>query len=456
MISDYSAAMSFLLNRTNFERKPAASYRHAEFKLERMQRLLQELNHPERIPVVHIAGTKGKGSVAYLVAACLQASGYRTGLFTSPHLECYEERIQIDGSTIPREQVIVLAERLRLAVERMTSVDSSFTPTFFELTTALAWLWYQQQAVEIAVLEVGLGGRLDSTNICRPEVTAITSVGLDHTQQLGETIAEIAAEKAGILKPSVPAVSGCSRPEARLVVNRRAAELGVPLWEVDREIQWRSLPPDPPPARYEVTTPVQTYSRIDLPLLGAHQGRNLATALGVLDCLRARGWRIAETQLAENLSRLRIPGRQELISAEPPVLLDVAHNADSTQALAATLAEPRFNRLAKVLIFGSSRDKDIRTQLHLLESAFETIVLTQASSRERSCTPEEIVELCGWEQRSNLVLCPTPAQAWQRAASLVESDKLLVVSGSFYLTGEMRGIIQAHQKNRQSPLRVTA
>lgn len=456
MISQYSEAMSFLLNRTNFECKPASSYRHSEFKLERMKRLLRELDHPERTPVVHIAGTKGKGSVAHMVAACLQASGYRTGLFLSPHLETYEERIQVDGSPIPRERVVELAERLRRSVDRMAVHDNTFRPTFFELTTSLAWLWYQQQAVDIAVLEVGLGGRLDSTNICRPEVTAVTSVGLDHTQQLGETIAEIAAEKAGILKPGVPAVSGCSRPEARRVVNERAASLGVRVWEVDREIRWQPQQPEEPPAHYEVTTPVRTYPRIGLPLLGIHQGRNLATALGVLDCLRERGWHLEESPLYEALSRIRIPGRQELISDAPPILLDVAHNADSTQALTATIASSRFRRLKKVLLFGSSRDKDIRTQLQMLEPAFETIILTRTSARERSCAPEDIVEICGWEHRPNVIVCPSTTHAWERAVSLAGSDKLLVISGSFYLTGEMRGIAASHQIDRQSPLRVTA
>jgi len=456
MISQYSEAMSFLLNRTNFERKPASSYRHSEFKLERMKRLLQELDHPEEIPVVHIAGTKGKGSVAHMVAASLQACGYRTGLFTSPHLETYEERIQVGGSPIPTEKVVELAERLRLAVERMTAHDSTFTPTFFELTTSLAWLWFQQQAAGIAVMEVGLGGRLDSTNICRPEVTAITSVGLDHTQQLGDTIAEIAAEKAGILKRGIPVVSGCSRPEARSVVNSRAAALGVRVWEVDREILWQPVQPEQSLACYEVTTPLGRYARIDLPLLGVHQGRNLATALGVLDCLREKGWTIEQPRLADALSKLRIPGRQELVCTAPPILFDVAHNADSTEALTATLQESRFHRMRKVLIFGSSRDKDIRTQLQMLEPHFETIIITQTSSRERSCAPAEIIEICGWEHSSKVIVCPSASEAWERAVSLVGSDKLLVISGSFYLSGEMRGIARTQQTNRQSPIRVTA
>jgi dihydrofolate synthase/folylpolyglutamate synthase len=205
-----------------------------------------------------------------------------------------------------------------------------------------------------------------------------------------------------------------------------------------------------------VTTPVQSYPHIGLPLLGVHQGRNLATALGVLDCLRERGWRIERPPLVETLSTIRIPGRLELISATPPILLDVAHNADSTHALALTLEDSRFSRLEKVLIFGSSRDKDFRTQLQILESRFETIIITQTSSRERSCAPEEIVKLCGWEHRSNVIVCPSTTRAWEQAVSLAGREKLLVISGSFYLTGEMRGIARACEKNRQSPLRVTA
>lgn len=456
MISDYSEAMSFLLDRTNFERKPATSYRHTEFKLERMKRLLRELDNPQQIPVVHIAGTKGKGSVAHMVAACLTASGLRTGLFTSPHLENYEERIQIDGAPIPRERVVELAEQLRLVVERMTACDAGLAPTFFELTTSLAWLWYRQQQVDMAVLEVGLGGRLDSTNLCQPEVTAITSVGLDHTQQLGETIAEIAAEKAGILKAGVPVVSGCSRLDARRVVNSRAAELGCRLWEVDCELFSEPLRTEKCLQYYEVVTPLRSDSRLGISLLGAHQGRNLATAVGVLDCLRERGWRIEDEHLNEALAGLKLPGRQELISETPPILLDVAHNPDSTEALVATLQEERFRHQRKLLIFGSSRDKDFRTQLQLLQPCFETMIITETTSRERSCAPEEIVRLCGWEPGPNLIVCASTTQAWECAVSLASPDRLLVISGSFYLTGEMRGMVTANQKNRQSPLRVTA
>jgi dihydrofolate synthase/folylpolyglutamate synthase len=235
LVSDYSSALAFLLDRVNYERTMQIPYRAAGFKLDRMRRLLALVGDPHlAVRAVHIAGTKGKGSTAAMLASVLQAAGYRTGLYTSPHLERIEERIAIDGRICPEEAFVALAAELQPAVERLDHealASELGGPTFFEITTAMAFLRFARQRVDCALLEVGLGGRLDSTNVCQPEVCVITSISFDHMRQLGNTLAAIAGEKAGIIKPHVPVVSGVVLPEPRDVIAAQAAALDAPLYQ---------------------------------------------------------------------------------------------------------------------------------------------------------------------------------------------------------------------------------
>ncbi|MDB4637410.1 Mur ligase family protein, partial [bacterium] len=285
-MTTYKQAMEFLLNRTNYEQKQSTSYRHTDFKLDRMKQLLEELGNPQCIPSIHIAGTKGKGSTAHMVAACLHSAGHRVGLFTSPHLERYEQRIQIDGEMISESQLIEQTGTLKTAVETLRSKSDAHEPTFFELTTALAWLCFRDAKVEIAVMEVGLGGRLDSTNICHPIVTVITSIGIDHTEQLGNTITEIAREKAGIIKLGIPVISGCKLAEAQKVIRDKSQQLNCPLTEVDLDITYSSSEsPQGDQVRHHIRIGERSISDLTLPLLGEHQIRNLATALGAIDAM---------------------------------------------------------------------------------------------------------------------------------------------------------------------------
>jgi len=456
MMKTYQNALDFLFNRTNFEREHASSFHHRDFKLDRMRALLEELGNPQTTPAVHIAGTKGKGSTAHMVAACLQASGLRTGLFTSPHLELYEERIRINGIPIDREEIVQLAGLLKSATRKLQNRDASLNPTFFELTTALAWLAFQSHDIQIAVMEVGLGGRLDSTNLCHPLVTAVTSIGLDHTQQLGSTIKEITIEKAGIFKTGIPVISGCVREESRKVIRQKSQQHHSRLWEVDRDIKIAESKNDKGEQVIHVTSPERTHADLQLSLLGAHQIRNLAVALGILDCLHEAGMRINFPAIPSTLKNLSIPGRQEILSHHPLILLDVAHNEDSNHALISTIEMLPSEHGPRVLIFGSSRDKNFAAQLSSLSPHFDHIFLTACSNSERSCLPEKLLSSISASNHASIVTTPDVSEALHDASSLIGDTGTLVVSGSFYLAGECRSAYTNMQQKKQPHRNVVA
>ena len=448
MMMTYQNAIDFLYNRTDFERKNASSYRHQDFKLERMRALLEELGNPNTIPAVHIAGTKGKGSTAHMVAAGLQASGIRTGLFTSPHLENYEERIRINGVPIDQSEVTHFVELLKIASDNLTSRVPSQNPTFFELTTALAWLAFQSHDIQIAVMEVGLGGRLDSTNLCNPLVTAITSIGLDHTQQLGDTIEQITAEKAGILKSGIPVISGCSRKGSQNVIRQKCDELQLRLWEINQDIQICNNMNSDGDSVIEITTPVREHKDLQLSLLGEHQIRNLAVAVAILDCLQEAGVDIEFAKVPSAIRSMQIPGRQEIICRSPLILLDVAHNEDSNEALISTIKQLPPVKGPRVLIFGSSRDKDYKTQLRELAPLFDRILLTSCSESERACNPDEMLKSLEPQIQPEITVDADVKHALNAAQTFVGEKGALVISGSFYLAGEVRTLFSTQQQKK--------
>src|SRR4051794_39509914 len=292
----------FLQQRINYERTTNVPYSAAaEFKLDRMGRLMLLLGDPHLgLKAIHIAGTKGKGSTAAMIAAILQAAGYRTGLYTSPHLKCVEERVVIDGQPCPSADFLGLAEQVMPAVEQLdreAEATGGLGPTFFEVTTAMAFLRFAQLKVDAAVLEVGLGGRLDSTNVCVPEVCIITSISFDHTKQLGNTLAAIAGEKAGIIKPGVPVVSGVIEPEPRETIAARAAAVGAPLIQrgVDFDFSIPLTTHHSPLNTHQIfdyrePAPPYRLANVQLAMLGAPQAANAAAAIAAVSSLRARGW----------------------------------------------------------------------------------------------------------------------------------------------------------------------
>src|SRR5580700_572455 len=301
------------------------------YKLERMERALERIGNPHlRLQVVHIAGTKGKGSVAAMIDAILRAAGYRSGLYTKPHLVHLTERTRIDGAEMPAALMLEYITRLRDIYER-----ADLALTFFEFTVALMFLYFAEAGVDLAIIETGLGGRLDSTNVVRPLLSVITPIGFDHMDRLGHTIAAIAAEKGGIIKPGVPVVIGARDPEARRVLTSIATQRQSPAWILDRDFSFRSRAPAHVLDYFGLELKLE---RVELGVSGPFQHENAAIALAAVEALRAQGWRLEEQQIRRGLRDLCWPGRFDVVSHRPLVILDCAHNELSIDALLETIA----------------------------------------------------------------------------------------------------------------------
>lgn len=400
--------------------------------LDSIRALSDELGRPEESwPAVHIAGTNGKGSTSAMVEAILRAAGHRTGLYTSPHLLSITERARVVGEEITRDQFARMTTLVREACTRLVVGGRlADPPTIFEQLTAIAWSWFAEQVVGIAVLEVGMGGRLDATNICRPIVTAITPVGLDHQEYLGETVAEIAGEKAGIIKHGVPVIVAPQESSALAVIRAQAARVGAPLREVvDPAEAITDLGPAPGlRRRLRFQTPRHQLT-VTLSLRGRHQMVNSLTALEIIDCLVDLGWSIPESAIVEGLESTVWPGRLELVPGEPPLLLDGAHNPAGALALRDFLAgiTPR----PIIMIFGVMRDKDIAEIGRLLLPLADRAILTAVDS-PRSFDP---FAESRWPEALRAASVP---EALTLARRICPPEGLIVACGSLYLVREVK------------------
>ena len=443
----YQAALDFLFSRLNYEKAPDAARTISDFKLSRMERLLEVLGNPHlSIPVVHIAGSKGKGSTATMVARILEDAGYRTGLFTSPHISRFEERLTINGQLADEATVIALVDQLRpasAAVER----ELGTTPTFFELVTAMAWMHFKQAGVQIAVFEVGLGGRLDSTNICAPVVTAITSISRDHTRLLGETLELIAGEKAGIIKPGVPVVTGVRDPGPLSVIEQKATAAGSRLTCCDRDFRGivsnvhESSASEPFCHSIDFQSEGFSLPGLQLSMAGEHQIRNAAVAIRIIQELRSAGWEVSEDAIRRGLSRARCLLRIQVVAREPLTILDAAHNPASIEALCRTLASVQTGK--RVAIFASSKDKETGKLLAILNEHFDEIWLTRYVKNPRSVEFETLEELANSILTRPWRIAVTPEAAIADARQQCGKGDLVCVAGSFFLAAEALDILQA-------------
>jgi dihydrofolate synthase / folylpolyglutamate synthase len=459
----------FLLGRENFERWREMPYDSARMGLDRMRQLLELLGAPHRaFPVVHVAGTKGKGSTSAMIAAALSAAGFRTGLFTSPHLERIEQRIVIDGQSCTTGELAGLVNIIRPQVEDLDRRlgPERTGPTFFEIMTAMALLHFQRKQVQAAVLEVGLGGRLDATNVCDPLVSVITSISFDHTQQLGNTLAEIAGEKAGIIKPSVPVVSGVLEPEARDVIRQVCRKTGSRLIERDTDFTFDYQPPlrleraqafgrvvyhqlratgDEPHATAGMR-PSPPSTEFEIALLGRHQAANAATALATLDVLRQARWDISPAAVQQALAGLVWPARVQVVSREPAVILDAAHNVASIRALMETLQES-FSVNRRLLIFATTHDKDLRGMLACLLRHFDDVYFTRYSNNQRAVPPATLQRVAEELIGRRWPTLDEPAAAWEAARASANASDLVCITGSFFLAAEMRRFFSEKPKD---------
>jgi dihydrofolate synthase/folylpolyglutamate synthase len=425
-----------------------------QLRLGRMRRLLKKMGDPHRhLRIIHIAGTKGKGSTAAMMAAALTASGIRTGLYCSPHLHRLEERFTIDGNPCSPSELAALVDEVREISGQLEHEDSRHGhrgPTFFEITTAMGLLYFARRGARAVVLEVGMGGRLDSTNVVHPALSIITSISFDHTRQLGNTLAAIATQKAGILKRGRPGVIGVSDPEARQAIRRVALERRCPLRELGTDFWYDAIDPTPPLVRptagvVAARTWRTDWGRLTLPLLGPHQAQNAAVALAGLDLLAELepGLAVSRDDVVRGFARLRWPARVEVLGQNPWLVIDGAHNAASAAALAETL-QTCFPPAPRTLIFGTSREKDLEGQLRELLPGFDTVIATRYIENPRSLPPETIAD-CILEMTGQSVrTAAEPADALELARRLTTPHGLICVTGSLFLAAEARAIVLPH------------
>jgi len=436
-MNDYRAALRYLLSFTNFEAKPADLYAPAHFDLSRMERLLARLGNPHlAFDVVHVAGTKGKGSTAAMTAAVLREAGYRTGLYTSPHLHTFRERLRVDEQLIPADALAALVGELQPHAATVENI------TTFELLTALAFLYFARREVELAVLEVGLGGRLDATNVVRPRVSVITSISYDHTQILGDTLAQIATEKAGIVKPGVPVVSAPQAPEALAVIEATCRERAAPLVVVGRDWTWKLEQTHAGTQTFTVEsrlpcpmTASLTGTAFEIPLLGRHQLENATVVVATVAELVAQNYEISSAHLQHGLANVRWPGRLEVLGRAPLVIVDGAHNGYSAQTLVAVLRELfTFDNL--ILVFGSQSDKDIAGMLRALVPGAARVILTQSKH------PRAASLLALQEQlrpfNAPTLLSEDVADGLAHAVASASRRDLVLVTGSLFVVAEAR------------------
>ncbi len=460
------AALDFLLGRIDYERMPVLPYGQRQLKLDRMRQLLTRLGNPDAgLPIVHVAGTKGKGSTSALAGSILHAAGYEVGLFSSPHLERIEERFAINGLPCSADELVGLVDQLRPVVLAMDQEadrwsDSSLSPTYFEMTTAIALMLFAQRKVDVAILEVGLGGRLDSTNVCQPAVTVITSISLDHTQQLGNTLGLIAAEKAGIIKPGVPVLCGPLDEEPRQVIAEIAQQHGCRLIEAGHDFSHEYRPPRKLDRRQELgqldfsgkfCDKKVELTELPLQLLGEHQGSNAALAVATCIELQRQGWSISPEAIRSGLAELTLPARVEILSRQPTVVLDVAHNVASAEALVDVLTTS-FASEERILVLATSLDKDVPGIVRVLLPHFDRLIATAYQNNPRAVPVEKLAQIIREQQvtanpAAEVVECSTPMEAWRLARQFAlqneANEPLICITGSFFIAAELRRPLSA-------------
>lgn len=442
----YQHTLDYLYSFIDYSLTRSTRYSPEQFDLGRMQTFVEYLGRPDRAyPSIHIAGTKGKGSVAALCASALQAAGYRVGLYTSPHLEDYCERIQVDGQTISPAELTALVDELRPHLDEVKNL------TTFEITTGLALLYFARRGVSAAVVEVGLGGRLDATNVILPQVAVITALSYDHIDFLGETLTAIAGEKAGIIKPGVPVVLAPQKAEARRVVERVAAERGSPLIRVGVDYRFTALEHSLAGQSLMVwhkseQRRINAYLNSDLasippelqlriPLLGQHQVENAATAYAALQVAKDRGLSITGKAIRAGFAAVRWPARFEILPNNPVLVVDSAHNRNSALRLRQTL-DGYFPGQGVTLVFGASEDKDVEGMFTELMPRVSRVIATK-SIHPRAMAPE-LLESLAHRFGKPAQKADSIEAALQLAYQSTAAGEIILVTGSIFIAAGAR------------------
>ncbi len=445
---EYQENLDYLYKFVDYSLTRNLEYSPDKFNLDRMKMLAAELNDPQtKYPVVHIAGTKGKGSTAAMIASILMAADYRTGFYISPHLVDFAERIQVNNLPIPHGTLNKLIEQMKPLVEKIGRL------TTFEITTALAFEAFRRQHVDVAVVEVGLGGRLDSTNIVNPELSVITSLSMDHMKVLGDTLEKIAAEKAGIIKPGKPVVSAPQQPDALAVIQKRVVETNSQFTLVGRDLQTRLVKHTLDGQWFEIKAtntndaagtnedvglfPPDFENGADfyIPLLGRHQVDNAATAIASIMKLRTLGFDVSEKAIQDGLASVNWPCRFEVLSRDPLLVVDSAHNRDSARKLRQTM-EDYFPGKPVTLIFGASEDKDINGMFSELLPMCSRLILTR-STHPRAADLNTLIKSAG-SFSCSVVTADSIEIALKFSLDPGEPDGVVLAAGSLFVAAAVR------------------
>ncbi|HML20059.1 MAG TPA: folylpolyglutamate synthase/dihydrofolate synthase family protein [Aggregatilinea sp.] len=433
-IYTFAEALEYLYSFINWEVERHVRYAPEVMTLDRPRRVMEAFGNPhEQYPILHITGTKGKGSVGAMAASALQASGLKAGLYSSPHLQDFRERFRINNMLIPEDEFTLLVNDMKPVLDTIPDI------TWFEVTTALAFLYFAREKVDAAVIEVGLGGRLDATNIVTPVASVITSISYDHMHLLGNSLASIAREKGGIIKPGVPVVSAPQAQEALDVLAEIAEERHAPFVLVGRDWLFDAgdLSPYCEPFRAgRAGEPLHGYATA---LPGEHQALNATVALAALDVMKQAGVDVTEAGIQAGLAGVDWPGRLEIVEQKPLLVLDAAHNGESAQRLAAALTGT-FSERPIAFVFGASADKDVSGMFEHLLPVADFLIVSQAV-HPRALDPNEIKNIAlakGFTHPIEII--PDTRIALDRAAELVGPGGLICTTGSLFIIGEVRSV----------------
>jgi len=428
-IDSYQQALDFIYSFIDYEREPGPRTR-TTYDLRRVEELLGRLGNPHlKARSVHIAGSKGKGSVAAMIASTLTTAGYSAGLFTSPHLHFYNERIRVDNKLISNDEIVALVRKLKPEVDEVNRKATYGRLTTFEVTTALGFMHFAQKTVDFQVIEVGLGGRLDATNVLQPEVCIITSISFEHMELLGNTLAEIATEKAGIIKPGSVVVSSSQADEVNKVIEEVCAGRGVDLIRVGREVTFHSLGFGPDHQSLQVEGRLGSYE-LSIPLLGQYQLDNASTAVAALEVLAEKGFNISSESIVKGLANVSWEGRLQVINRNPVVVVDGAHNIDSIRKLLKAL-EHYFSYERAILIIGFSLDKDVAGIVSEVVDFFDEVIVTRSIHPRAMATSPILTEF----ERSGVEAKETDdiSIALPLALEMAGDKDIICVTGSLFV-----------------------
>ncbi|HCX89410.1 MAG: bifunctional folylpolyglutamate synthase/dihydrofolate synthase [Deltaproteobacteria bacterium CG12_big_fil_rev_8_21_14_0_65_43_10] len=406
--------------------------------LTNISRLLELLGNPQRgLKSIHVGGTNGKGSVAAMVSSILDKAGYKVGLYTSPHLVNFTERIRINNHEIPESRV---AELTDIIYRKIEGTDLTRDITFFEFTTAIAMLYFLEQGIDFAVLEVGMGGRFDSTNVVDPLVSVITNVSMDHQQYLGKTIHEIAFEKAGIIKKGGIVITAITQPSVLSSIQEKCLQDGAALYIVGKDIKGRRMAD----GRVDYYGMKDKYSGLRLNLLGRHQVTNAVIALGAIEALKEKGYEIEDKAIYEGLESTYWPGRLEVVRRDPLVVLDCAHNPAGIKTLRDAISDGVFSFERLFLVLGIMMDKDFKSIISKLVPLADKIVLTRPRM-DRSASPQILYEeVKKYYKEAEIV--DDVKKAVSFAISLAQREDMVCVTGSIFTVGEARELFLTHAR----------